>query len=222
VTMSLYHSRGSCSLASLIVLEASGLPYDVVEVNTGQRENFTPSYLAINAAGKVPALRLTNGDILTENPAILTHIGDCVPDRQLIPAAGTLARARAHEWLNYLSSGVHIAYRSVFRPERLSTNPEAADGIRARGRIMVREALSIVEARLAARETMYSISESLSVCDAYLLIYWLWSHREIIGADLPALPNYDALVSRIVEERTVRTILAREEVFMPGTRDGQQ
>jgi glutathione S-transferase len=219
MTMKLYHSPGSCSLASLIALEASGLDYDVIEVNTGRRENFSPAYLATNAAGKVPALRLSDGAILTENPAILAHIGDAVPDRQLIPLAGTLARARAHEWLNYLSSGLHIAYRSVFRPERLSTDPDAEDGIRAQGRIMVRDALAIVEGRLAVRNTAFAVSGMLSVCDTYLLVYWLWSYRDAVGADLPALPSYEALIMRVAAEPAVKTIFEREEITLPTTRE---
>jgi glutathione S-transferase len=207
----LFHSPGSCSLASLIALEASGLSFDVVEVNTGRRENFAPDYLAINLAGKVPALRLPDGNVLTENPAILAYIADLVPERALIPAVGTFERARAHEWLNYLSSGVHIAFRSVFRPERMTVDPGGADAIRMQGRIMVRDAMQVVEARVARTKTPFLIGSRPSVCDFYLLVYHQWCAREIVAIDDFAMPHVEALAARILDLAEVKVALGRAQ-----------
>ena len=107
-------SSGACSLASHLAIEASGLPYTSREVDT-RGDSRSPEYLALNPEGGVPAL-VIDGAVLTESQAILTYIGDLVPERALIPATGTMARARAHEWMNFLSSGLHVAFRQLMVP----------------------------------------------------------------------------------------------------------
>ena len=44
-------------------------------------------YRAINPLGYVPALRLDDGTVLTENAAILQYIADQYPEAQLAPPA---------------------------------------------------------------------------------------------------------------------------------------
>src|SRR6266403_4975143 len=96
----LFYSPLACSLSCHIALEEAGLPYEAVEVNTKQQANLTQSYRKINPLGKVPALAI-EGRILTEAAAILSYIADRVPEKELLPPAGTLKRAIAHEWLNF-------------------------------------------------------------------------------------------------------------------------
>src|SRR5258707_11561653 len=103
--LTLFYSPFACSLSC----QESGLAYTLAEVNTSRVENRSAAYLAINPLGKVPALAF-DGQVLTEAAAILGYIADLVPDKALLPAPRTVARARAQEWLNFLSSTVHIAF----------------------------------------------------------------------------------------------------------------
>lgn len=80
-------------------------------------------YLAINPNGQVPALRLDDGEILTEGPAVLQYIADQAPAGTLAPAVGTSARYKLQQWLNYLSTEVHKAlFYAMFNP---ASPPEA-------------------------------------------------------------------------------------------------
>ena len=54
--------------------------------------------------GYVPLLELDNGERLTEGPAIVQYIADQVPPKKLAPTAGTMARYRLQEWLNFITS----------------------------------------------------------------------------------------------------------------------
>src|SRR6266481_5791023 len=136
-----------CSLSCHVALEESGLEYETVEINTKTQANLTESYTAINPLGKVPALAI-EGRILTEAAAILSYIADRVPEKELLPPAGTLKRAIAHEWLNFISSTVHIAFRPVFRPERVAEGDVCVNSVRRLGVSGVIEALKYAEARL--------------------------------------------------------------------------
>lgn len=110
--MIFYYSPGSCSRASRIALEECGLAYDEVLIDVRAGAQATPDYQAINPWGRVPALAI-DGVVLTENSAILSHLADRSPDRGLLPAPGTIDRARAAEWLSLLSSTVHVAFRPI-------------------------------------------------------------------------------------------------------------
>ena len=56
----LFFSPGSCSRASHIVLEESGLPYKAHRVNFAEGEQRSEAFLKINPKGSVPAMRLAS------------------------------------------------------------------------------------------------------------------------------------------------------------------
>jgi len=73
--LTLYYAPGACSMASHIVLEESGEKYEPKKVDFAAGEQRTEAYLKINPQGRVPALRLDNGEPLAENTAILPYLG---------------------------------------------------------------------------------------------------------------------------------------------------
>src|SRR3546814_2782724 len=90
---------------------------------------------------------LIDDQILTENIAILSYIAGLVPQKQLLPDTG-LARARALEWLALLSSTVHVAFRPIFRPNRLAESAQAQQDVAATGLIALRNVLALLDERL--------------------------------------------------------------------------
>lgn len=79
------------------MLEELGQAYEfcLVDFKTGASQS--PAFLAINPAGKVPAL--VDGDVvLLESGAIVAYLGDCSPASKLVPAAGTPLRAIYDQW----------------------------------------------------------------------------------------------------------------------------
>lgn len=117
--MKLFFSPGATSLAVRIVLLELGIDADYLRVDleseivpaTGQ------AYGEIHPMGKVPALQLDDGSILSEGAAVLQYLADREPGRGLAPAAGTMARYRLMEVLNFLASEIHKGYASMFDPE---------------------------------------------------------------------------------------------------------
>ncbi len=205
--MKLYYSPGACSLSCHIALEEAGLPFERVRIDLAGEENRKPAYLAVNPLGRVPALDC-DGAVLTEAAAILTWIADRVPDRALLPSAGSFERARAMEWLCLLSNTVHIAFRAVFRPARLTDDPTAIDGIRRQGLIGVGEILRALDKRLEGRQ--YVLGDHFSVCDAYLYVFQRWSWRPVVAPHRPDLPILDAWAERIAQRPAVQRALANE------------
>src|SRR5215208_8432588 len=97
--MQLYFAPLACSMATRIALaeaaaEARFTAVDLKAKRTADGDDF----LAINPMGQVPVLRTDDGDVITENAAILQYVADAFPDAGLAPASG-LARTRLQQWL---------------------------------------------------------------------------------------------------------------------------
>ena len=86
--LTLYYSPGACSLASHITIEESGAPYEPQQMMLAKGEHLTPEYKKINPRQKVPALKLDDGTVITENTAILQYLGRSFPKANLLPKDG--------------------------------------------------------------------------------------------------------------------------------------
>ena len=200
--MRLYFTPGACSLSSRIVLTELGLAHESIKVDTqAGRTEAGEDYRAINPKGYVPALDLGNGDVLTENPAILQYLADANPHANLAPPAGTLERARLQEWLNFTSSELHKAFSPFFGGRKLS------DDEHRRAHAALAHRIGDVERSLSDGRN-YALGDSYSVADAYLFVVLSWSNH--IGVDLQRWPHVAAFVQRIAARPAVRAAMVRE------------
>ena len=115
--MKLYYSPGACSLSPHIVLCEAGLAFELEKVDLSKKRTASgKDFLTINPKGYVPALKCDNGEVLTEGPAIVQYVADLAPQKQLAPAAGSFARYHCQEWLNFISTEIHKAFGTFFKP----------------------------------------------------------------------------------------------------------
>ncbi len=115
--MQLYYSPGACSLSPHIALREAGLAFSLHKVDLGSKKvEGGGAFDVVNAKGYVPALKLTDGHVLTEGPAIVQYIADQKPELELAPRPGTMARYKLQEWLNFVSSELHKGLGSLFNP----------------------------------------------------------------------------------------------------------
>src|SRR5580658_5196788 len=98
--MDLYFSPLSCSMATRIALYEAGDVANFLEVDpkTKRLVDDGADYLAIYPLGLVPALRTDDGQLLTENAAILQYVADRRPQSGLAPDE-PIERTRLHQWL---------------------------------------------------------------------------------------------------------------------------
>src|SRR5437764_388234 len=127
--MKLYLTPGACSLAPHIALREAGLTFDIAKVDLRTRKvEDGSSFESVNPKGYVPALKLDNGQVLTENVALLQYIADQNPGAKLLPAAGTLERYRVQEWLCFISSEIHKSFAPLFAPHATEEVKQFARG----------------------------------------------------------------------------------------------
>jgi glutathione S-transferase len=97
MSLTVYGFPDTRSLRVTWMLEELGLDYDYHLVNMAKGESRSPEYLAVNPAGKVPALKTEHG-ILIESVAIINYLGALKPDEGLIPTHSLFERARYDQW----------------------------------------------------------------------------------------------------------------------------
>ena len=87
--MDLYFSPLACSMATRIAIYEAGAEERFVEVDTkAKRTRDGADYWTINPLGLVPVIRTDDGELLTENAAILQYVADHYPATPLAPPAG--------------------------------------------------------------------------------------------------------------------------------------
>ncbi|HEX7741206.1 MAG TPA: glutathione transferase GstA, partial [Sphingobium sp.] len=114
--MKLYYATGSCGLAPQIALREAGQIFDLIKVDFKTKMTVEGDFFKVTPKGFVPALKLDDGEVITEGAVVLQWIADHNPDRKLLPAAGSADRYRALEWLNYIATDMHKGYATLFSP----------------------------------------------------------------------------------------------------------
>jgi glutathione S-transferase len=178
--MKLYLTPAACSLADHIALREAGLGFDAVRVDletrrTERGEDFTE----VNPKGYVPALVLDDGQVLTENAAILSWVAERAPG---LAPGGELGRARLVEALAFIGSEVHKPFVRLMFP--------TGDAERDAAREIIGQRLAHVADRMRGD---FLFGDAFTVADAYLYVMLRWA--KMLGVDAPdPLPAFAARV----------------------------
>lgn len=199
--MKLYYAPGACSLSPHIVAREADIPVELERVDLATRRTASgEDYLAVNPNGYVPAIRLTDGSVLTEGVAIVQYLADQKPEAGLIPTADSLARARVLEQLTFISAELHKTFGPFF-------TPGAAETEKAGAMNKIGWRLDYVE-RVLADGRPYFSGERFSVSDAYLFTVVNWTR--LIRIDLTRWPKLAAFLGRVAARPRVQEALKAE------------
>lgn len=201
--MKLYYLTGACSLASLISLHEAGVPHEAHAVERGTKKTADGKDLnAINPKGYVPVLVLDDGQVLTENVAVLMYIGSLDKTHRLLPEPGSLGCFRVIEWLAYINSEVHKNFSPLFRPT-------STDEMKKAAREIIATRLGFIEQGLGDKP--FLTGNDFTVADAYLYVVLSW--RERVGVDISSLPKLTAFFERARARPSVQQ--ARRDEGLP-------
>ncbi len=201
--LGLYYGPGACSMASHIVLEDSGEKYEPLKMDLSKGEQRTPEHLKRNPLGRVPVLRLDNGEYLAENTAILPYLGK----RFKLWPTDPMGEAKALSLIGFFATSVHPAHAHVCRPERYTAYQSALPGIKDMGLKTFHGYLKQIDGMLAGREWF---GDSYSVLDPYGFVFYVWGVRR----ELPMgeLKNYTAFKDRMLKRPATGRVLEDEKV----------
>ena len=179
--LTLYYAPGSSSFAAHIALNEVGAPFEGRRLSIPDKETRTPDYLALNPAGKVPAL-LIDGRVLTEVAAILFYLAKRFPEAGLLPGDDDIeGQAQVISWMSFVASGLHPVW--------------------SKGLDLAMPAFEVADQRLGDRQWAV---DDYSIADIHLFrLYWRFAGAN----DLPSLPNlkrhHDQMMQRPAVIRTI-------------------
>ncbi len=176
-----YHPSPNPAKIALF-LEESGLPYELIPVDTRKGEQFSPEFLAINPNGKTPALVDGDAKVFDSN-AILLYLAE--KTGRFLPENTPAARAQMYSWLMFVATGIgpysgQAVHFNHFAPEKL---PYAINRY-------IHEAnrhFNILEAQLG--KTRYMLGDNYTIVD---MAVWGWARVVpfVLGDDAwSRLPN---------------------------------
>jgi glutathione S-transferase len=197
--MDLYFSPLACSLASRIALYEAGLSANYINVKT----KVTPDgkdFSTVNTRGQVPALRADDGELVTENVAVLEYIADLAPAAKLAPSGRE--RVRMRKWLALINSELHVG---VLGP---MLSPKTPDATKAFLKDKAIATLTWIDGELAGRTWL---TDQFTVADAYLAVVANWT--QALPIDLKQFPNVTAHKDRVFARPAAGRALAEELVL---------
>ena len=199
--MKLYYSPGACSLAPHIILRELGKKFDLEKVDLRAKKTEAGSdFTKINTKGYVPTLELNaKGDVLTEVATILQYLADKAKATKLLPKAGTMARYRAMESLNFVASELHKGIGGLFNPAMPDDGKKAI-----KDRVATR--LAWLDGVLGKQN--FLTGKSFSVADAYAFTVIGWCNH--VGVDLGQWKNIQAYLARVGARPAVQAALKAE------------
>ena len=199
--MKLYYSPGVCSLSPYIAFLEAGVPFEPVKVDikTHKLEDDSDYYL-VNPRGYVPALRLDDGSVMTEGPAIVQYIADLKPEKKLAPPNGTIERYRLQEWLGFINSEIHKGFSPLFNSK---TNAEYKEVVAQK----LSERFNWLSKQLEGKQ--YLMGDQFTVADGYLFTVLRWTRP--VGINLTDWPVLQAFVERVGERPAVQEALKSEK-----------
>jgi glutathione S-transferase len=198
--MKLYYAPGACSLSTHIALREAGYDIDLVKVDLASKKTEAgDDFYAVAAKGQVPALKLDTGEVLTEGAAIVQYVADQKPEKKLAPAAGSMARYRLVEWLNYVASEMHKAVGALF-------NKKYSDDTKALMKDALKPKFDYLTAQLKDRP--FLMGDTFTVADGYLFTILSWTSH--VGVDLSKWPVLTDYVARIGARPAVQATLKAE------------
>ncbi|HWW56578.1 MAG TPA: glutathione S-transferase family protein [Sphingopyxis sp.] len=191
--MKLYYCPWACSLAAHIALQEAGVPFESESVDL--RTKMTASgkdFNGVTRKGYVPALRLDDGELVTENIAVLDYLAGIYPQ---FGVEGALGRTRLIEALAYISTEIHKSFKPFWHQGTAEQKAVASAYITARMRYL---------ADMLRGD--YLFGDTPSVADFYLFVTTLWAGR--FGVDVPA--ELQALHERLKARPAVAATLKAE------------
>jgi len=200
--MKLYYSPGSCSMGIHLLLQETGVDFEIAKVSLAEGEQRSQAFREVNPKGKVPVLDAGTDGVITEYPAIAFYIAGLPSPTPLLPA-DRLAQVRALELIDYAVATVHMrgfarmAKPAVFSPDG---DPKL---VRDAGRSLVVEGLERFDAALG--EKPYALGE-FSIVDSALFFIEFWSRK----VSLPMSQRLNAHHERMLARPAVRRMLQAE------------
>ncbi len=157
------------------LLELSGLPYQVEDIDGSKPTTESKRLTALNPLAQVPTLLLPDGVVMTESAAIALHLAERAPAAGLAPPAGDPTRDAFLRWLVFIVANIYPMYTVGDFPDRWVSGEAAQKELRASTDAYRDKSWRIVEADIAPRP--WFLGARFSALDVYVKVMSHWRPR---------------------------------------------
>jgi len=183
--MKLYEFAPTRSIRARWTLQELELQFDAITVNLVAGQHRSAEFLAINPAGKLPAL--VDGDlVLTESVAIVLYLAEKYPQR-LMPT-DLRGRAELNRWLLFTVTELEQPLWRISKHTNLYPEKDRIPAAVDLARRDFTQIIGVLDTHM--RERPYVLGEQVSVGD-FVLAYTLdWANELKLLEDRPTLRSY--------------------------------
>src|SRR5499427_536157 len=181
-----------------LFLEETGLPCELVPVDTRKGEQFKPEFLKVNPNAKVPAID-DDGVFVFDSNAILLYLAE--EHGKFLPANTPANRAATLSWLMFIATGLGPYSGQAVHFKHFA--PKELDYANNRYQFEAQRHYKILDDHLAT--SRYMVGDSYSIVD---MAFWGWARMApfVLGEETYAK---FANVKRLVDEISARPAAAR-------------
>ena len=184
--MKLYEFAPTRSIRVRWVLQELDVDFEAITINLRAGEHRTPNFLAINPAGKLPAL-IDGEQSITESVAICLYLAEKYPNHQLIPTDLWL-RAQLYRWLFFAVTELEQPLWRIARHTSLYPKEARIPAEIPLARQDFTNMATILESHLLGRQ--FVVGDQATVAD-FVLAYTLdWANEIQLLAPFPTLVAY--------------------------------
>lgn len=201
----LYTMPGTCALACNIAIAWLDAPVEVVAMEYGDHKK--DAFLKLNDKGKVPAVEMDDGDVLTEAAAILAWLGATYGSDEY--ARNGKLGMREAEALSYLTSEVHAVYGPHFAAQRFAKGESCQEEVKQAAYRTLAGHYRRIDETLKENGGIWYLGER-SFADAYVYVVSRWIEQTPLEIDdYPALRSFR---DRLEQDEGVLKALKRQKM----------
>jgi glutathione S-transferase len=184
--MKLYEFAPTRSIRARWTLQELDVAFEAVSVDLPAGEHKRPEFLAINPAGKVPAL--VDGDVvLTESVAIAVYLAEKYPEKGFLPV-DPCARAQVMRWLLFIATELEQPLWRIAKHSRLYPEDKRLPAEIVLARDDFTAMAKVLDKHMEERE--FVVGDSVTVAD-FVLAYTLdWAQMVGLLDGRPRLEGY--------------------------------
>jgi len=183
-----------------LFLEESGLPFELVPVDTRKGEQFKPEFLKVNPNSKVPAID-DDGVFMFDSNAILLYLAE--KTGKFLPPNTPQNRAQLLSWLMFIASGLGPYSGQAVHFKNFAPKDKDLDYALNRYLFEAHRHYKILDDHLA--KSRYMVGDTYTIVD---MAFWGWARLGpfVLGED--GFAKYKN-VKRLVDEISARPAAAK-------------
>lgn len=190
--MKIYGFGGTRSMRAVWAAKEAGVEFEYISMKLKEAEHHSPEFERMNPNKAVPVLE--DGDfILFESSAIITYLGDMVPEKKLVPTE-MKERAIYNQWMSFanceLDAPLFNIEKHAWRYSESDREPKVID-LTIQD---LKKPIGIIEKHLSQRE--FVLGDHFSMVDIMMAHCLNWARYREVFQNNEILDNYTKNLSK--------------------------